>query len=94
MGRDERRPAPLVAISLTALAGVAELADAADSQSKSRSKRIAADKGDSEPCDRGPERAPEHATDLDTDLALVNNAWHELPDAVRIGIVAMVRAAR
>jgi hypothetical protein len=29
----------------------------------------------------------------DRDLAIVVNAWDRLPDAVRAGIVAMVRAA-
>jgi hypothetical protein len=38
------------------------------------------------------ETDPEQPTD--PDLAIVVDAWDRLPEAVRAGIVAMVRAAR
>jgi hypothetical protein len=30
----------------------------------------------------------------DPDLALINDRWNDLPDAIRAGIVAMVKATR
>ena len=41
----------------------------------------------------GPENAPQ-TTDSDPDLAKVTDAWPTLPEAVKAGIVAMVKAVR
>jgi hypothetical protein len=37
---------------------------------------------------------PTDVTQMDTGLAAVIGAWDRLPDALRAGIVAMVKAAR
>jgi len=39
------------------------------------------------------EQLPNDNCQLDADLASVVAAWHELPEAVKAGIVAMVNAA-
>jgi hypothetical protein len=33
-------------------------------------------------------------TSVDTDLSLVNERWADLPEVIRVGIMAMVRASR
>jgi hypothetical protein len=44
---------------------------------------------------QGKSRKPsESEPGIDPDLAAVMAAWPELPDAIRAGIVAMVKAAR
>jgi len=47
---------------------------------------------------QGPSQVAEHLPNdtckTDPDLAAVVDAWHELPEAIKAGIVAMVKNAR